>query len=103
METAIPLSPGILHKLVDELLDNAFQFSKPGTPVHIETANTPAGVVLRILDQGCGMTPKQIESSERTYGLGLQVCRLLAQLCDTTLTIQSEQHHGTTVSVVFHV
>ncbi len=102
MDAAIPMSPGILHKLLEELLDNAFQFSKPGTPVQLESRQTPDEIGIYVHDRGCGMTPEQIESPERASGLGLQVCRLLAQLGAGTLTIQSEQHHGTTVAVVFH-
>jgi signal transduction histidine kinase len=97
----ISLSPGLLHPVIEEFLDNAFQFSQPGTPVQLEIQQTPKEIGIYVHDRGCGMTEEQLAAPDRTYGLGLLVCRLLTELSDGTLTIHSEQGRGTTVAVIF--
>src|SRR5262249_8247329 len=48
-----------LSKIVQELVDNAFKFSKPGKSVYV-AATAEDRFVLRITDGGRGMTPQQI-------------------------------------------
>ena len=51
--------------LLAELLENATVFSEPETPVVVTTGVTGASVVVRITDQGLGMTEAEIESANR--------------------------------------
>lgn len=102
-----------LHKIVDELLDNAFKFSASGTPVQIVTEVTPTEWRLRIVDHGRGMTPEQIANigafmqfdrlhyEQQGAGLGLTIVDLLARLNHGTLTITSTPHEGTMITVAF--
>jgi two-component system sensor histidine kinase/response regulator len=90
-----------LQRIVEELLDNAFQFSQPGTPVQIITEKEDHQLRLRVIDHGCGMTPERLANLEETSGLGLQVCERLVQLHDGKLMIESEPNQGTTVIVAF--
>jgi signal transduction histidine kinase len=100
-ETEIQMPAESVQKIVEELLDNAFHFSEPGTPVHLMTAIDEKQWMLRITDQGSGMTTEQLANLKRKPGLGLKICRLLAQLYGGELTIESESNQGTTVTVVF--
>jgi DNA-binding response OmpR family regulator len=97
----VSLSPGLLHTVIEELLDNAFQFSQPGMPVQLEIQQTPEEIGIYVHDRGCGMTGEQLAAPERTYGLGLLVCRLLTELFAGTLAVHSEPGQGTTVAVIF--
>jgi CheY-like chemotaxis protein len=90
-----------LQKIAEELLDNAFRFSQPGTPVQIITDKEDQLFRLRITDHGCGMTPECLANLEEISGLGLKVCDLLVQLYGSKLTIESEPNQGTTVIVAF--
>jgi signal transduction histidine kinase len=101
MDGDIPLPPGVLNIVIGELLNNAFQFSQPGTPVQLEIQQAAEEIGVYVHDHGCGMTEEQLAAPDRTYGLGLQVCRLLTELAAGTLTIHSEKGQGTTVAVIF--
>ncbi len=110
---AVRVAQDSLKKIVGELVDNAFKFSKAGTPVDVGTTVADAKYVLSIRDLGRGMTPQQIADIgaymqfERTLheqqgsGLGLSIARGLVELQGGQLTIESIPNQRTTVSVVF--
>jgi signal transduction histidine kinase len=100
-----------LRRITDELVDNAFKFSAPGTPVTVAAQATPDGILLSVTDAGRGMKPEHIASvgaymqfERRLYeqqgsGLGLTIARLLAEIHGATLSIRSEADAGTVVTV----
>lgn len=100
-----------LQKVLEELLDNAFKFSEPGTPISIATHISERQWSLHVVDQGRGMTVEQIErigaymQFERSYyaqqgsGLGLTIVQLLIQLQGGNVTIKSVPQQGTTVII----
>ncbi|MUL36847.1 hybrid sensor histidine kinase/response regulator [Gloeocapsopsis dulcis] len=99
-DTSIPILEANLAKIVEELIDNAFKFSPPGTPVRIESILDRNMFILYVEDQGRGMTNEQIAKLgaymqfERKYeqqgiGLGLTIAKRLAELYGGELTIDS--------------
>lgn len=98
-------------KIIDELLDNAFKFSSPGTPVRVVTTTDGRTFSARIIDRGRGMKPEHVtqvgaymQFERRFYeqqgsGLGLAIAKRLAELHGGEVIIQSEQGAGTTVEV----
>jgi signal transduction histidine kinase len=102
-----------LSKIVDELVQNAFKFSKPGTPVRVALHSAEQGPVLSVADQGRGLAQEQIAKigaymqfdrkmhEQQGLGLGLVICRRLAEVHGGTLTIASDPGAGTTVSLRF--
>ncbi|HPY31220.1 MAG TPA: hybrid sensor histidine kinase/response regulator [Verrucomicrobiota bacterium] len=106
-----PLLQDYLSKIVDELAQNAFKFSEPGSPVRVGWLADSQAVVLTVADQGCGMSPEQIAQvgaymqfdrqlqEQQGLGLGLMICRRLAELHGGTLTIRSQPGEGATVTV----
>lgn len=114
VDTNVWISEKGLQKIVEELIDNALKFSEPGTPIQIKTEVNSYQWVLKITDQGRGMTARQIAEIEaymqfeRDYyeqqglGLGLIIARLLVRLNGGKLTIKSLPKQGTTVTVVFN-
>ncbi|WP_431838736.1 nitrate- and nitrite sensing domain-containing protein [Cellulomonas sp. Y8] len=56
---------GAAH-LLAELLENATLFSEPGTPVVVQTGVEGDHVVVRIVDQGLGMSPDEIAAANAT-------------------------------------
>lgn len=110
----IRISPDNFEKILLELLDNAFKFSEPETPVGIKTTVNGHLCILSISDQGHGMANEQIAKigaymqferkrhEQQGTGLGLIICYLLAQLEGGVFSIDSKIGQGTTVSIVFH-
>ncbi|MFC1849640.1 response regulator [candidate division CSSED10-310 bacterium] len=99
-------------KILEELIDNAFKFSEPGTPVKVFTESQKNHYLLIIADQGCGMKKDQVEiigpftQFDRDYyeqqgsGLGLYISKSLIESCRGDLNIKTEYGRGTTVTVV---
>lgn len=98
-------------KIICELLDNAFKFSKAGTPVNVVTRIEAGQYVVIISDVGRGMTVEQINNigaynqfardlhEQQGAGLGLTVAKSLTEIHDGRFTIQSEVNRGTTVTL----
>ncbi len=105
----VAMSQDLFTKLVDELTDNAFKFSKPGSPVRIEGAAGRGEYLLSVSDQGAGMTPEQIAEigaysqfdrqsrEQQGSGLGLAIVRRITELHAGQFDIKSEPGIGTTV------
>ncbi|MCL4179140.1 MAG: hybrid sensor histidine kinase/response regulator [Verrucomicrobia bacterium] len=99
------------RKAVEELVDNAFKFSRVGSPVWIQTRMTERSCVVRVRDRGRGMTAEQVASigahmqfERRFYeqqgaGLGLIIARLLAELHGGDLAIDSVPGEQTLVEL----
>jgi two-component system sensor histidine kinase/response regulator len=112
---ALRISEGDLRKIVEELVDNAFKFSKPGSPVSIRTHRETDRFTLSIQDHGRGMTAEQIQNvgaymqfgrmmhEQQGLGLGLVIARRLAELHEAKMQIQSEPDRGTRVSLTFPI
>ncbi len=98
-----------LRKIAEELVDNAFKFSAPGTPVHVAAFAENGCYVLQIGDRGRGMTAEQIANigaytqfDRRLYeqqgaGLGLAIAKSLTELHGGWFRIESQPDLGTTV------
>jgi signal transduction histidine kinase len=110
-----PLAMGDVHltSLIEELTENAFKFSTPGTPVVVGSYREDDHVVIAVTDRGRGMTPEQLANldvpigTERDLyqqhgqglGLGLALVQRLAALYEGRLSITSTPGEGTTVTV----
>lgn len=107
----VPMGEEFLAKVADELVQNAFKFSKPGNVVRVSLADASASVVLSVNDAGRGFSAEQIARvgaymqfdrklhEQQGLGLGLTIARRLTELHGGTLTIQSEPGAGTSVSI----
>ena len=108
-DIAIGMSSDLFHKLVDELIDNAFKFSKKGTPVVIDSKLANGNLLISITDQGIGMTQEQIreigafmqfqreEFEQQGVGIGLTIAKKIIELHGGNLNIASEKDKGTTI------
>ncbi len=107
----VSISPKYFNKIIEEIVDNAFKFSKAGAHVVITTSYENSQFTFVVKDGGRGMTPEQISQIgafvqfERKYyeqqgqGLGLTVARRLVQLHGGVVQIVSEYGKSTTVSI----
>jgi len=105
------ISADALKKIMEELLDNAFRYSRPGTAVQLKTAVVADHVALSIIDQGSGMTAEQVAQAggpmpldqvllvQQGTGLGLAIARRMIELHRGSLILHSNPGRGTTVTV----
>ena len=105
------LSVQNMKRIAEEIIDNAFKFSKTGTPVEIATRRDDAFHILTVSDRGMGMEARQIAEigayrqfnrkrlEQQGSGLGLAIARRLAELYSGVLSLQSAPGKGTTAEV----
>lgn len=104
------LLPDILHKIMSELLDNAFKFSKPGSTVKIVYETTEDKTVLEVSDQGHGFDStkhrygafeqfNRKQQEQQGLGLGLYITQNLAESTQGALHIDSRPGKGTLARV----
>lgn len=96
-------------KVLDELLDNAFKFSQPGTPVTVIGKGQPDRYHLCIRDKGRGITQEQIQfvgaymQFERSFyeqqgmGFGLAIVKQVVELYGGSIEIEPNQEVGTQI------
>ena len=111
---AILADPTRIRQILINLVGNAVKFTPAGGRVEIRADLTEnGGAVLQVIDTGIGIAPEDIPRAmepfcqlENTYtrrfggtGLGLPLCRTLAERHGGSLAIDSEPGRGTTVTV----
>jgi signal transduction histidine kinase len=99
---------GRLRQVVDNLLTNAIKYA-PGAEICVTTGTDPKAAWLKVADTGPGMTSEQLEKAfDRFYqadaseqrpsggiGLGLYICRRIAEAHGGTIDLHSEEGKGT--------
>jgi len=109
----VPMAEEYLSKVVDELAQNAFKFSDPGSAVRLTLAEVFNTITLSISDQGRGFSTEQITrvgaymqfdrtmQEQQGLGLGLVIAKRLVALHGGTLSIVSEPGMGAVISAKF--
>jgi two-component system, sensor histidine kinase and response regulator len=111
LNTPCAISEEYLGKIIDEVVQNAFKFSEPGTRVHVQLTAPLDGLRLDVTDHGRGFSSEQIKNvgaymqfdrkshEQQGLGLGLTIARRLAELHAGSLAISSSPGERTTVEV----
>lgn len=111
-ECTVLINPHDLRLIVEELVDNACKFSRPGTPIIIRLG---VDGVLTVIDAGRGMTPEEVRQigafrqfdrkshEQQGLGLGLVLVQRLAAENEAFLSIESTPSEGTQVKVAFQI
>ena len=109
--SSIPLDEKLIKTIAQQLLSNAFKYSRDNTEVKVHIAQNQTSCVITITDHGIGIPAteqKHLFSSffrasnvNNIYGtgLGLTIVQQCAQLHHGTVSIESELNKGTTVTV----
>ena len=94
--------------IIDNLLDNAIKYTKYGH-ISAKYKYEEGYLIIFIEDTGCGIPEKMIgkifnkfvktSNDERGSGLGLSFCKVIAELMDGNIHIESKENYGTTAWV----
>ena len=109
----LQVEPTLLHTLFYNLLDNARKASPPGSTLELLGQAASIGYRVQVRDHGRGIPPEAIarltepfymvdksrSRAEGGAGLGLALCRRIAQVHGGTLSFESQEGEGTTVTV----
>ena len=110
-DVPMPIAEEYFKKIVSELVQNAFKFSQPGSPVRVGLKAVGEEVELSVQDLGCGFSLEHIQQIaayvqfERKMqdiqglGLGLAIAKKLVELHGGRLAVASCPDAGTTVTV----
>jgi signal transduction histidine kinase len=112
-ESALQMAEDSLIRIVEKLLESAFQQSLPGTAVELQAGVIPgAGEYhIRVKDLGRGLSAEQVDrilgksgNLARAYeiqgaGIGLMIVRRLVNLYGGRFSIESQPHSGKMVDV----
>lgn len=106
-----------IYRIILKLVSNAIKFTEHGgITLVVETRRESYGVnlVIKIKDTGIGMTEEQVRNLNAIYnqadaskrrrengiGLGIAISRMLIEKMGGFLHVDSQENHGTSVSVV---
>jgi two-component system sensor histidine kinase HydH len=100
---------GPLGRAIDNIVANAIEAMSEGGILVIESAATRSGnaVEIRVVDSGKGMSPDTVRKVARPFfstkpsgtGLGLALARRIVASYSGTLTLDTIEGHGTTVTI----
>ncbi|HVU10608.1 MAG TPA: response regulator [Phototrophicaceae bacterium] len=100
-----------LNKVAEEILDNAFKFSKSDSPVTVSSGIWEGQYLLEVKDEGRGMSTEQIKRvgaftqfgrelyEQQGVGLGLIIATRMVELHQGELSIRSLPEQGTRILI----
>jgi two-component system, OmpR family, phosphate regulon sensor histidine kinase PhoR len=112
-DVAARINGALFEQALTNLLDNAVKYSEPGSRVVISFQRTDSEVVVRIVDQGCGIAAEHIPRLfERFYrvdkarsramggtGLGLAIVKHIVNAHHGRIEVESTPGKGSTFSI----
>ncbi len=109
----IKAQPLLFGQVVDNLLDNACKYSRPGTPIVVRVAREGESALLAVEDSGRGITPRDLPRIFEPFfrgspgageampgvGLGLSVVERIVTAFGGTVAVQSQPDRGSRFEV----
>lgn len=101
-----------LHKILTNLISNAFKFSTEGNP-SLKLNYQEKKLVIKVRDTGIGIPTKELPNLFNSFyrasnaaniegtGLGLVIVKTFVDSNDGTITVESEKDKGTTFTLSF--
>jgi K+-sensing histidine kinase KdpD len=111
VEQILPVKAFYIHWVVSEIIENAFKFSEPGTPIIVQGEVENGEFCLSIRDNGRGMTATQIQGidafvqferskyEQQGMGLGLKIAQLAMKNINGVLSMSSAYQKNTKVDL----
>jgi signal transduction histidine kinase/GAF domain-containing protein len=110
-DSTIPLisaDPGLIIRVIQNLIANAIKFSWRGAVVSVSAIPTEHGLRVSVRDRGIGIAPRdrekiftkfgQVGERRGGTGLGLNFCKLVVETHGGRIWVDSQVHEGSTFS-----
>jgi two-component system phosphate regulon sensor histidine kinase PhoR len=112
-DTIAKMDAQLLEQAMINLLDNAIKYSEQGSSISIKASQTEDELIIRVLDQGCGIDKKHLPRLfERFYrvdkarsrklggtGLGLAIVKHISQAHGGSVSVESIPGKGSTFRI----
>jgi signal transduction histidine kinase len=113
LDTTVMLNPEKMKRVVFNLVTNSVKFSKKDTTIILSAKTVGKKVLIEVADNGIGIPEKLIPEifnisksgkrkgtdGEKSYGLGLNICKRIVEAHDGQISVQSEENKGSTFIV----
>ncbi len=107
----------LIGSLIDNLLSNAIKYTSSGGKVTVHGKNTGEAIVVQVGDTGMGIPPDDLPhifdrgfrgivtggGRREGLGLGLSICRRIAEAHGARIEVSSQMGEGTKIEVIFPV
>jgi signal transduction histidine kinase len=107
----------LIKSLLLNLCNNALKASASGGVIEVEATRKQKHVVITVTDNGCGIPQEDLQKIFEPFyridksrnrilasggvGLGLTLCRRIAEVHNAQINIKSQVGTGTTVEIIF--
>lgn len=111
-ELALDIDAGLIRRALMQLLENAYKYSPPETPIQIEGRIEDRSAILSVMDRGPGIGPDEIERIfEKFYrgrrnrartegtGMGLAIAKGIIEAHGGKIRAQNRQGGGTAIVI----
>ena len=109
----IKFDPELMDRVIGNLVTNAIKFSKPDSEIFISLSLEEQYVEIAVKDRGIGIPAEYQErvfdmfttakrkgtDGEKSFGLGLSICKQIVELHKGNISFTSEQNKGTSFYV----
>ncbi|HLD52376.1 MAG TPA: ATP-binding protein [Sediminibacterium sp.] len=113
LDTTVMLNPEKMKRVIFNLVTNSVKFSKKDTTIILSAKTVGNKVFIEVADNGIGIPEKLIPEifnisksgkrkgtdGEKSYGLGLNICKRIVEAHDGSINVQSQEGKGSTFTV----
>ncbi len=99
-----------IYILIKNIIENSVKYNREEGEIHIKLFKENSSVILEVKDTGIGIPENEIPliftpffggKNRKGLGLGLYICKKIADIYNSEIKINSKEGEGTTVTVKF--
>ncbi len=102
------MQPTLLDHILQNFIQNAIKFTKPGGVIELRSYPTPNGLKIEVIDEGPGINenidlfaPFKREGNKSGVGLGLFLAKSAADAMGATITIKNRKDKKGAIATLF--